>query len=100
MYSEQARLHFVKFETKYIENCLDFISDNLVNCHERKGKSIKATGGGAYKYSKLIQNKLGLEWVVIICIIHLYSTFYELIQILELIRLTSWLALLQDVISC
>ncbi|XP_015374564.1 PREDICTED: pantothenate kinase 4-like [Diuraphis noxia] len=60
-YSEQARLHFVKFETKYIENCLDFIGDNLVNSDERKGKSIKATGGGAYKYSKLIQDKLGLK---------------------------------------
>ncbi|XP_050435430.1 4'-phosphopantetheine phosphatase isoform X2 [Adelges cooleyi] len=60
-YSEQARLHFVKFETKYIENCLDFIGDNLVNTDERKGKSIKATGGGAHKYSKLIQDKLGLS---------------------------------------
>lgn len=62
-YSEQARLHFVKFETKYIENCLDFIGENLVNSDERKGKSIKATGGGAYKYSKLIQDKLGLKCV-------------------------------------
>lgn len=60
-YSEQARLHFVKFETKYIENCLDFIGENLVNRDQRDGKSIKATGGGAHKYSKLIQDKLGLE---------------------------------------
>ncbi|XP_050525416.1 4'-phosphopantetheine phosphatase [Daktulosphaira vitifoliae] len=59
--SEQARLHFVKFETKYIENCLDFIAENLVNTDEQKGKSIKATGGGAHKYSRLIQEKLGLE---------------------------------------
>jgi len=42
---------------------LDFIGDNLVNTDERKGKSIKATGGGAYKYSKLIQDKLGLKYV-------------------------------------
>ena len=28
------------------------------------GKSIKATGGGAYKYADLIQKKLGLTYVV------------------------------------
>jgi Pantothenate kinase, acetyl-CoA regulated len=60
--SEGARLHFVKFETKYIESCLDFVQVNLVNTRDKMiGKSIKATGGGAYKYAELLQQKLGLS---------------------------------------
>ncbi|XP_071551021.1 4'-phosphopantetheine phosphatase isoform X2 [Panulirus ornatus] len=59
--SETERLHFVKFETKYIEHWLDFIQKHLVFSKESMaGKSIKATGGGAYKYAELIQQKLGL----------------------------------------
>lgn len=58
---KSARLHFIKFETKYIESCLDFIRGNLTGSKEfMRGKSIKATGGGAYKYAELIQEKLGL----------------------------------------
>ncbi|XP_018912276.2 4'-phosphopantetheine phosphatase isoform X1 [Bemisia tabaci] len=60
--SEGARLHFVKFETKYIADCLDFIRSNLVNSKESmSGKSIKATGGGSHKYASLIAEKLGLS---------------------------------------
>nr|CAD7596981.1 unnamed protein product [Timema genevievae] len=60
--SEGARLHFIKFETKYIEGCLDFVRSNLVGSREKMaGKVIKATGGGAYKYTKLLQEKLGLS---------------------------------------
>lgn len=56
-----SRLHFVKFETRHIENCLDFVKEHLVNNAERfQGKSIKVTGGGAYKYTSSIQSKLGL----------------------------------------
>lgn len=56
-----ARLHFIKFETKYIESCLDFVRGHLTGSKEvMRGKSIKATGGGAYKYADLIQEKLGL----------------------------------------
>ncbi|XP_050719238.1 4'-phosphopantetheine phosphatase-like isoform X2 [Eriocheir sinensis] len=59
--SETERLHFVKFETKYIEHWLDFIRKHLVCSKESMlGKSIKATGGGAYKFAELIQQKLGL----------------------------------------
>uniref|UniRef100_A0AAR2KK68 4'-phosphopantetheine phosphatase n=1 Tax=Pygocentrus nattereri TaxID=42514 RepID=A0AAR2KK68_PYGNA len=36
-----ARLHFIKFENTYIETCLDFIKDHLVNTET---KVIKATG--------------------------------------------------------
>lgn len=60
--SQGARLHFIKFETKYIENCLDFVQANLMNTHENMtGKVIKATGGGAYKYTELLNEKLGLS---------------------------------------
>ncbi|GLG95538.1 Pantothenate kinase 4 [Gryllus bimaculatus] len=60
--SQGARLHFIKFETKYIENCLDFVHANLMNTHENMtGKVIKATGGGAYKYTELLNEKLGLS---------------------------------------
>lgn len=57
---EGNRLHFVKFETRYIENCLDFVKKNLVDVERFHGKSIKVTGGGAFKYTPLLQEKLGL----------------------------------------
>lgn len=57
---EGCRLHFVKFETRHIENCLDFFKSNLVNIERFHGKSIKVTGGGAFKYTPLLQEKLGL----------------------------------------
>uniref|UniRef100_A0A8C3PYJ7 4'-phosphopantetheine phosphatase n=1 Tax=Chrysolophus pictus TaxID=9089 RepID=A0A8C3PYJ7_CHRPC len=53
-----ARLHFIKFENNYIETCLDFIKDHLVNTETQV---IKATGGGAYKFKDLIEKKLGLK---------------------------------------
>ncbi|KAK0087884.1 hypothetical protein PV325_013873 [Microctonus aethiopoides] len=57
---EGSRLHFVKFETRHIENCLDFVKENLVNAERFQGKNIKVTGGGAFKYTPSIQTKLGL----------------------------------------
>ncbi|XP_016302713.1 4'-phosphopantetheine phosphatase isoform X1 [Sinocyclocheilus anshuiensis] len=53
-----ARLHFIKFENAYIETCLDFIKDHLVNTET---KVIKATGGGAYKFKDLVEKKLKLK---------------------------------------
>ncbi len=46
---EGARLHFIKFETTFIEECLDFIQKNLAPSLADKdcpstGKFIKATG--------------------------------------------------------
>ncbi|GFS24453.1 pantothenate kinase [Elysia marginata] len=61
MDQEVVRLHFVKFETKYIESCLDFIKANLIKSKDVvHDKVIKVTGGGAYKYTDLIQSKLGV----------------------------------------
>ncbi|XP_047130488.1 4'-phosphopantetheine phosphatase isoform X1 [Hydra vulgaris] len=54
------RIHFVKFETKYIEDSLDFIQKNLMRSGNRN-ISIKATGGGAHKYKELIKTKLNVE---------------------------------------
>nr|KAG5701424.1 hypothetical protein BaRGS_032756 [Batillaria attramentaria] len=57
-----VRLHFVKFETKYIGSCLDFILTNLIDSKEfMRDKIIKVTGGGAYKYKELITSKLGVQ---------------------------------------
>ncbi|XP_051932922.1 4'-phosphopantetheine phosphatase isoform X1 [Hippocampus zosterae] len=53
-----ARLHFIKFENAYIETCLDFIKDHLVNTDT---KVIKATGGGAHKFKELLERKLRLK---------------------------------------
>lgn len=62
--STDIRLHFVKFETKYIESCLDFIRNKLdtAGLELSESKYIKATGGGAYKYADLIEAKLGLKY--------------------------------------
>lgn len=58
------QLHFVKFETKYIEMCLDFIQCNLMGSRESMiGKIIKVTGGGAHKYKDLLSSKLGVQYV-------------------------------------
>ncbi|KAH8495287.1 hypothetical protein H0E87_018465 [Populus deltoides] len=54
-----GRLHFAKFETTNINDCLQFISANKlffgVTIH------LKATGGGAYKFSDLFKEKLGIS---------------------------------------
>ncbi|XP_077987718.1 4'-phosphopantetheine phosphatase-like [Glandiceps talaboti] len=58
----RERLQFVKFETVYIEQCLDFVKQNLIESKDQiSGKVIKATGGGAHKYMDLIKDKLGLD---------------------------------------
>ncbi|XP_067145341.1 4'-phosphopantetheine phosphatase [Centruroides vittatus] len=58
---EGAKIHFIKFETKHIETCLRFIKKNLVGSRDfMKGKTIKATGGGSYKYTNLLTSTLGL----------------------------------------
>lgn len=51
-----GRMHFVKFETARIEDCLDFIqAKGLHRTLLRDGSSrevrVKATGGGAHKFA-------------------------------------------------
>ncbi|KAK7265684.1 hypothetical protein RJT34_33307 [Clitoria ternatea] len=65
-----GRLHFVKFETSKINECLDFIYSKQLQC--AGGEShysdvadgnaiIKATGGGAFKFANLFKERLGLS---------------------------------------
>lgn len=68
-----GRLHFVKFETSKINECLDFISSKQLHfggidsCHwtsdsrSRGNSIIKATGGGAYKFADLFKERLGVS---------------------------------------
>ncbi|KAK7411109.1 hypothetical protein VNO78_02516 [Psophocarpus tetragonolobus] len=66
-----GRLHFVKFETRKINECLDFIHSKQLHCgglesHYSDGVPdqngiIKATGGGAYKYADLFKERLGVS---------------------------------------
>ncbi|GAU44902.1 hypothetical protein TSUD_137340 [Trifolium subterraneum] len=67
-----GRLHFVKFETRKINECLDFIHSKQLHrgggLESRYSDSvadqnaiIKATGGGAYKYADLFKERLGVS---------------------------------------
>ncbi|XP_058088993.1 pantothenate kinase 2 isoform X2 [Magnolia sinica] len=68
-----GRLHFVKFETRNINECLDFIfskqlhSGGVDSPSWRSGSrtndsaTIKATGGGAYKFADLFRERLGVS---------------------------------------
>ena len=58
----QEQLHFIKFETRYIETCVDFIRSNLIEKEDSlQDKVIKVTGGGAHKYTDLFTKKLGVQ---------------------------------------
>ncbi|KAM0873777.1 hypothetical protein ACQ4PT_037848 [Festuca glaucescens] len=67
-----GRLHFVKFETGKLNECLDFISSKQLHRGGVDSPSwrsgvqpdnivIKATGGGAYKYADLFKERLGVS---------------------------------------
>ncbi|KAF2315918.1 hypothetical protein GH714_040713 [Hevea brasiliensis] len=68
-----GRLHFVKFETRKINECLDFISSKQlhrggIDTHGWLSEApancsavIKATGGGAYKFADLFKERLGVS---------------------------------------
>ncbi|XP_002991207.2 pantothenate kinase 2 [Selaginella moellendorffii] len=61
-----GRLHFVKFETGKINECLDFIESKRLHCcndpfsRSEEGITIKATGGGAFKYADMFKERLGV----------------------------------------
>ncbi|GMJ06688.1 pantothenate kinase 2 [Hibiscus trionum] len=68
-----GRLHFVKFETSKLNECLDFISSKQLHCGRidshlwnseppaNENAVIKATGGGAYKFADLFKERLGVS---------------------------------------
>ncbi|XP_076906354.1 pantothenate kinase 2-like [Bidens hawaiensis] len=55
-----GRLHFVKFETAKINECLEFIHSKQLHRADVDNAVIKATGGGAYKFANLFKEKLGV----------------------------------------
>ncbi|KAK8636686.1 hypothetical protein V6N13_124426 [Hibiscus sabdariffa] len=65
----EGRLHFAKFETSKINDCLDFLGSmelHLGGFHDCNAPLsdkmfIKATGGGAFKFADLFKEKLGLN---------------------------------------
>ena len=67
-----GNLHFVKFETSKIGQCLDFIkSKNLHHCPDNgQGKKpqmrVQATGGGAFKYADMFQVTTSLDQLCIL----------------------------------
>ncbi|XP_060670340.1 pantothenate kinase 2 isoform X4 [Ziziphus jujuba] len=67
-----GRLHFVKFETNKLNECLDFISSKQLHragldsrwhpeSPANENAIIKATGGGAYKFADLFKERLGVS---------------------------------------
>ncbi|KAD1852820.1 hypothetical protein E3N88_42208 [Mikania micrantha] len=64
-----GRLYFLKFETSKINECLDFISSKQLHCRgaqhygfpDSDRNTIKATGGGAFKFADLFKEKLGIS---------------------------------------
>ncbi|KAF3329022.1 pantothenate kinase 2-like isoform X1 [Carex littledalei] len=67
-----GRLHFVKFETSKLNECLDFISSKQLHCGgidspmwrgtpQSDNTLIKATGGGAFKYADVFRERLGVS---------------------------------------
>ncbi|GFP92357.1 pantothenate kinase 2 [Phtheirospermum japonicum] len=67
-----GRLHFVKFETHKINECLDFIYSKQLHHGmdsrhwqtegpDTENTVIKATGGGAHKYADLFKERLGIS---------------------------------------
>ncbi|KAL6281118.1 hypothetical protein ACE6H2_017999 [Prunus campanulata] len=68
-----GRLHFVKFETHKINECLDFIYSKQLHrggmdariwnpdAPTNENSVIKATGGGAYKFADLFKERLGVS---------------------------------------
>ncbi|KAI3875789.1 hypothetical protein MKX03_023712 [Papaver bracteatum] len=59
-------LHFVKFETREINQCLDFIKFNQLHSsqvgQQQKGiaAKVKVTGSGAHKFADLFMEKIGV----------------------------------------
>ena len=53
-----GNLHFVRFETRRFEGAMDFVA---ANCLHMNITHIPCTGGGAYKYSSLVKETLGIE---------------------------------------
>ncbi|THD28057.1 Type II pantothenate kinase [Fasciola hepatica] len=68
---EGRKVCLIKFETRQIEECLEFIRENILQADaadatqlgdtETSRPAIKVTGGGAYRFKDLITRTLGVE---------------------------------------
>lgn len=60
--SNGGKLHFVKFETNKVDECIDFIGAKGLHRRSDSGVKmrVKATGGGAYKFADKFRERLGL----------------------------------------
>lgn len=64
----KGKLHFMKFETRKINDCIEFLSSKKFRCHDdlhhedhtSDSHIVKATGGGAFRYADLFKEKLGI----------------------------------------
>ena len=57
-----GRLHFRKFEASKMDQCVRFIEQKQLHLGTAGGKAVvKATGGGAFKNSKLFQERFGIQ---------------------------------------
>jgi len=61
-----GRLHFVRFETAKIEECIAFIESKGLHLEgesadQKRHVAINATGGGAHKFTELFKERLGLR---------------------------------------
>ncbi|GAM27272.1 hypothetical protein SAMD00019534_104470 [Acytostelium subglobosum LB1] len=52
-----GKLHFIKFQTKNIDECFKFIIE------DGKPKAVRVTGGGAYKYAEMFDKMLGCKLI-------------------------------------
>ncbi|KAI4976330.1 hypothetical protein ZWY2020_049937 [Hordeum vulgare] len=58
----QAELRFAKFERRRLDDCFDFVrAQGLLGCNgsSKENVTLKATGGGSYKFGDYFRQKLG-----------------------------------------
>lgn len=66
VYFESGKLNFVKFETRRLDECLNFVqSKKLLNGlptgSSTANRVMKATGGGAFKFADIFKDRLGVS---------------------------------------
>mmetsp|Transcript_3468 Transcript_3468/g.8203 ORF Transcript_3468/g.8203 Transcript_3468/m.8203 type:complete len:911 (+) Transcript_3468:246-2978(+) len=57
-----GRLHFVKFQTSNVEDCVKFICSKGLHrtMHDGCAMRVKATGGGSFRFAEIFKEKIGL----------------------------------------
>jgi len=76
-------IHLLRFETNHLQKVVEFV---LHRCFHREIRTIASTGGGAFKFSKLFEEELGitlrkcdeLECLIRVRILNIASYFRSL----------------------